>query len=349
MQMFFYLLTFVFLFSGEDPVDQYSSKDQKTVVCFIYHRFDDSRYPSTNTSAKDFESHLRYLAENHFQVLSLSEAFHYLRSDEPAQRTAVITIDDGFRSFYENGLPLLKHYHMPATLFINTGTVGAGDYMSWQQLKEAMHAHIEIGNHTETHPYFLNQPSSTRYAMLEKEIKDSQNRTRKNLDVTPAVFAYPYGEFDEGMKSVVKKAGFVGAAAQFSGVIYEATDRFEIPRFPVAGTFSDPANFTEKAMMKPLKITRQSPENTLLSAGDLRPKLTLSFFADDLQIDQLQCFIQGGDCEKEITANGKEVTVTLRSSSDISSRRRTLYTVTVPDKAGAWHWYSHLWINNHQK
>ena len=30
----------------------------KEVVCFIYHRFGDARYPTTNVSRQDFEKHL---------------------------------------------------------------------------------------------------------------------------------------------------------------------------------------------------------------------------------------------------------------------------------------------------
>ena len=35
------------------------------------------------------------------------------------------------------GLPLLKKYGFNATLYVNTGTVGAGDYMTWHQLIDA--------------------------------------------------------------------------------------------------------------------------------------------------------------------------------------------------------------------
>src|SRR5688572_10450985 len=104
---------------------------KKEVVCFVYHRFGDSRYPTTNVSIKDFEAHLAYLAKNKIRVVTFSEAISYLQSDQPVQKTVVITIDDAYQSFFKNGLPLLKKYSMPATLFINTKTVGGGDYMNW--------------------------------------------------------------------------------------------------------------------------------------------------------------------------------------------------------------------------
>jgi peptidoglycan/xylan/chitin deacetylase (PgdA/CDA1 family) len=110
-------------------------QNRKEVVCFIYHRFGDSRYPTTNVSVADFETHLEQLLENDFQLLTFSEAVSYLNSSGPPRKTAVITIDDGYKSFYRNALRLLKKFKVPATLFINTETVG-GDYMTWDELRE---------------------------------------------------------------------------------------------------------------------------------------------------------------------------------------------------------------------
>ena len=98
------LLILIVLCSGKpratDNTSGASALSDKEVVCFIYHRFADSRYPSTNISLHDFEEHLDYLAKNNFQVLSFSAAMDYLQSDEPVRKTAVITIDDGYKSFF---------------------------------------------------------------------------------------------------------------------------------------------------------------------------------------------------------------------------------------------------------
>jgi hypothetical protein len=70
----------------------------------------------------------------------------------------------------------------------------------------------------------------------------------------------------------------------------------------------------------------------------------LTFDDDELRLDQLQCFVQGGKCELKIVDRQK-VTVMLRAVKPMTKKRRTLYTLTAPDKQGVWHWYSHLWIN----
>lgn len=319
----------------------------KTVVCFLYHRFGDARFPSTNTSTADFEAHLRYLKEGGFKVLSFSDAIDYLHSEEPLARVAVITIDDGYMSFYQRGLPLLKKYSMPATLFINTETVGASGYMGWEQLRSAIDDGIEIGNHTHSHRHFMNEEASVRNDVFEADIIRSKDIISEKLGITPEVFAYPYGEFDNGMKRVVREAGFRYAAAQHSGVAHAGSDPYQIPRYPMSETYAGLAGFAGKASMRPLKITRQVPDDTVLPPDDPQPLLRLTIQNEGLQTSRMQCFVQGGECELKLAEeNPDEIIITVRATGDLSRRRRTMYTVTVPDSAGAWHWYSHLWINS---
>lgn len=344
------LLILIVLCSGKpratDNTSGASARSDKEVVCFIYHRFADSRYPSTNISLHDFEEHLDYLAKNNFQVLSFSAAVDYLQSDEPVRKTAVITIDDGYKSFFKNGFPLLKKYDFPATLFINTKTVGGGDYMNWVELRAVASSNIEIGNHTHSHDFFLNEPASSRYKTFKEEIELSQSLISKNLDIIPQVFSYPYGEFDPEMKNIVKNAGFRAAAAQNSGVIHSDTDLFECPRFPMSEAYSTLGKFVEKASAHALRIVRRSPTDYLLPEHK-QPLLTLTIDCTDLRVQQLQCFVQGGECQlRVIEKKEKEITVTVQATKPISGRRRTLYTVTVPDSKGKWYWYSHLWINS---
>lgn len=317
---------------------------EKEIVCFVYHRFGDDRFPSTNILLTDFEAHLSWLNAHDYQVLSFSEAIVYLKSPAPALKTAVITIDDGYKSFFTNGLSLLKKYDMPATLFINTKTVGGNDYMDWTELRSAYENGVEIGNHTHSHTYFLNLPEEDRHESFRRELEQSQNLIQEKLGLTPQTFAYPYGEFDEEMKRIVKEVGFLGAAAQNSGVIFTGTDLFQTPRFPMSEAYATLNQFEEKARMLPLKVLQEEPSSFILSES--RPTLSLTISIDDIIPDQFQCFVQGSECilEKEEIA-GDKITITLQSATPINSRRRTLYTLTAPDSSGGWHWYSHLWIN----
>jgi peptidoglycan/xylan/chitin deacetylase (PgdA/CDA1 family) len=323
-------------------------ENQKDVVCFVYHRFGDDRFPSTNISPSDFEAHLKYLVDHDFQVLSLSDAIAYLKSDAPRRKTVVITIDDGYKSFFSKGLPLLRKYQLPATLFINTETVGGSDYMNWGELRKATEGNVEIGNHTHSHAYFMNLESGRRVGALKAELATSQALIEKNLNITPSVFSYPYGELDQNMVQAVRDFGFKAAVAQNSGVLSAGDNFFTCPRFPMSESYAAIDRFREKANMLPLEVTRSTPVN-FSTTQESTPSLTLVFNKDSLRLDQLRCFVQGGDCQLEVSADQGNAPIKLRSKQSIRNRRRTLYTVTVPDENGKWHWYSHLWINSDVK
>ena len=115
---------------------------QANTSAFVYHRFGDDRYPSTNIDLDKFEAQLKYLRDNGYRVLTLSEAMSSLNSQSRAAKVAVISIDDAYNSFYANGWPLLKKYGFPATLYVNTETVGAGDFLGWQEIREVKEAGI---------------------------------------------------------------------------------------------------------------------------------------------------------------------------------------------------------------
>lgn len=342
--MNFHFISILFILLASFGCNRSESKEidpEKEVVCFVYHRFGDNRYPSTNVSLEDFEAHLKHLQTEGFQVLTFADAIDYLHSDEPAQKTAVLTIDDGYESFYKNGLPLLKKYQFPATLYINTETVGGTSYMNWEQLQEATDAGIEVGNHTHSHAYFLNQPAAERYDNFEKELKRTQKLIEKNLGEKPETFAYPFGELDQRMLEIVKEIGFKGAAAQNSGVLGASTDLHKCPRFPMSQSYSSIDKFKSKAAMHHVKLIREEPSTFL--ATDDKPKLSLTLEPESPLNGSVNCFIQGGDCAvSKNEVNGK-VILSISPEGPITGRRRFLYTLTA-QKNGQWYWYSHLWI-----
>ncbi len=338
--LFFVLLSFSSCISRAQQTGQVNP--DKEVVCLVYHRIGDNRYPSTNTTTINFEAHLKYLTREGFQVLGFTDAINYLKSEGPTQKTAVVTIDDGFKSFYEHGFPLLKKYGVPATLFINTGTVGAPSYMNWSQLKELSNAGIEIGNHTHTHAYFLNQPEPERYNNFKSELLLSQQLIHDHLGTYPTAFAYPYGELDAKMVAIVKEMGFTGAAAQNSGVIGSSTDLMRCPRFPMSETYSGMDQFQSKVNMHHPIVHEELPLDFIAKTGN--PELELTISKDSPLAGSVNCFIQGAPCEVEQVEYDQHIVLTISPASTIHHRRRFLYTLTAQQN-GQWYWYSHLWIN----
>ncbi len=92
----------------------------------MYHRFSDRGLPG-KTSRQIFERDLEYLTRN-YKVISLSNAVAHLQEGSALpSRSVVLTIDDGYRDFYDIAFPVLKQFGLPATLYVVTDFVdGAG-------------------------------------------------------------------------------------------------------------------------------------------------------------------------------------------------------------------------------
>lgn len=317
------------------------------INCFVYHRFGDDRYPSTNISVENFRKHLDYLNKNEYNVVTFGEAVDYLKCDSPVpEKTVCLTVDDGYHSFYENALPLLKEFNYPATLFINTKQFGTGDFLSIPELKELMNAGIELGNHSHSHAHFVNFSATMRQDTFRKDLEKSQKLFLEKLGITPEVFAYPYGEYTPDMQKILRENGYKAAAAQKSGVISEYSDLFALPRFPMAAGFVQLENFIRKTKMKSLPVKTVNQNNPLLE-NDNTPTLLLKLFEPNkINVDQLQCFV-GGQRDCELSYNAEQQIIQVQSKSPLRARR-TLYTITAPGKLGSgnWYWYSYLWINS---
>lgn len=80
---------------------------------------------------------------------TIFEAFKY----SMINREPIISLnfDDGYLSTFTRAFPILKEYHLPATVFVITDKIGADGYMNLEQLKDLVVAGWEIGSHTVTH------------------------------------------------------------------------------------------------------------------------------------------------------------------------------------------------------
>ncbi len=331
------LLTFTFLINFNCLAFQ-----QGNFSAFVYHRFGDDRFPSTNISLSNFESHLKFLKENNYEVQPLSETLSRLNSKKKRMpNAAVITIDDAYKSFYENGWPLLKKYGFKATLYVNTKTVGAPDYMTWDEIKEVAASGIEIGNHSHGHNYFLN---GRTIQLFIDDLKESHLSFQKHLNSVPDTYAYPYGEWNEEMAYVLDTIGYKSAAAQNSGVVHTNSERFSLPRFPMPDAYADLDQFKQKLQVSAIEVT----ESKMISSGYLgsmsRPRLKVWFKEKHFRLDQLQCFIQGSPAQKSITVERNDLVELSVWPKNKLNKRRTLFTITVPDVNGIWHWYSYSWV-----
>ena len=101
--------------------------------------------------------------------------------------------------------------------------------MDWSQIKELVKKNfVEIGNHSHSHEYLVDENSSEIKNDILKSIKIFKEKLEKIQ-----FFSYPFGEYSLKFKKIIKDLGFDYAFGQHSGVIDETKDFYELPRFPI--------------------------------------------------------------------------------------------------------------------
>jgi len=318
------------------------------VNSFIYHRFDESRYPSTNISAEIFTQQLDYLKQQKIEIISLREVVKRLNAGTELPVAAVsICVDDAYRSFYDVGMPIIRKYAIPVTLFVNTASVGGRGYMTWDEIIELAAEGVEIENHTDTHPYMIELKKGESYSdwrnRIKSDVEKSQQKFAQYLGFSPTVFVYPFGEYSADIVEIIKEIGFDGAFAQQSGIITVNNNRYILPRFPMGGPFATMAGFKSKLKMKALPVIAELPFDPVIVQNP--PVLSINIAGEAISASRLNCFAQGdNNCRVENDKEKGDGWYTVVAEKPLSGRRNK-YTLTLQTKQGDWLWYSHLWIN----
>ncbi len=237
---------------------------------FVYHRFDDTRYPTTNTSLKELRKEFNYLKKNNYKVVPLIEIIKKIKAQEKIPKKWVaLTIDDGFKTFYTNGLPVFKEFNYPFTLFIAVKYTERKykDYVSWKQLKEiAKYGDIEF--HSYGHGHYGQMSNEEIKADMDKGLA----LMKKHLDYDPKLFVYPYGEYDSRVDKVVKSYNFQAVFNQnIGGVNGECSDAYDVDRSALVGkapfklylkfqelcgvSFQQPSTFPKDKVVKTVEVT----------------------------------------------------------------------------------------------
>ena len=264
----------------------------------MYHRFDDQRYPSTNTTLIQLEEHLQYLTESGFKFIYLKD----LIANPQDTKTISITIDDAYQSFYKIGLPIFEKYNVPVTLFLNTSSVGGSENLTWEELKDLLNRGVDIQNHTHSHPH-LPDLSETG---IREEIELSQKLLQENLNITPNLFAYPYGETSAVAKAIASEY-FDAAFGQHSGAFSNA-DPYFIARFPFNENYGDLNRIKDASIVLPFEDITISPSDPLMSVPTDR------FVIDSVNgVEGINCYISDfqGSIDKTIATMENKMLIQL--------------------------------------
>lgn len=259
---------------------------------FVLHRFDDERYPSTNIKTEELRRYFDYLKENSYEVVPLEKMVEELKNERDIPESWVaFTIDDGYKSFYENGLEVFKEYEYPFTVFVNTIATNKRypDYMTWDQLKET-EKYGSIGNHSHKHLKLV----KTEDDEIVEDTKLARELLEKNLENPLNYYAYPYGEYDERVREAIKKSGVEVIFNQSTGAISKNSNIYDINRIALGND----ENIKSKLKIKFLDIDWEEvkvEDNKVISIEATIPK----------EIKKVEVYMSGYGWEYVKVADGK--------------------------------------------
>ena len=268
---------------------------------FVYHRFGDNRHPSTDTTISELKKEFRYFKENGYKVVPLEQLTNALKSGKDIPDSwIVLTIDDNFKSFYDNALEVFKEYGYPFSLFVYVEATEKKypDYLTWKQLRE-IQKYGSLEFHSYTHPH-MTHLSNHR---LEADFKKGLDIFEKRLGFKPKYFTYPYGEYDDRVKAITKSFGFEAIVNQNMGAVGKNSDIYDLDRNALVGktnlkfllkfkhldaTWLEPKLYPKDGTLKALHVeTKESAKHAgLYISGNGWQKIAIKNGIIDLKLDK---------------------------------------------------------------
>ena len=293
----------------------------------MYHRFGESKYPSTNTTKEQLEAHLSYLTEKNFDFIFAKDL---LKPETLSKKTISITVDDAYLSFYEAGLPIFEKFNIPVTLFLNTENVGGNNYMSWIQLQDTLTRGVDIQNHTHSHSSL----SALSVEEITNEIEKSQALIFDNLGIVPNLFAYPFGENSFKAQTIVSNY-FDAAFGQHSGA-FSIDQKYYIPRFPLNENYGSLDRIRDAANALPFLNASLQPSDPFLNPASTRFVLSI-----EGGVQNVNCFVSDfeGSIGKTLTLLENNLLIEL---DRMPVKGRLRFNCTKVDNGVYWYGYQYL-------
>jgi len=307
--------------------------DDFGIISLMYHRFEENKYPSTNIKLKDFKEHIKIIEKNNINFINPDNFANELKNKN--QRKILLTIDDGFSSFYENAWPILKEKKIPFILFVSTREVGSSNYMTWGQIKELNEENfVEIGNHSHTHEYLVEED----YEIIKKDIEKSISIFKEKLGKNSSFFSYPFGEYSLEFKDIIKSLGFKYAFGQHSGVIDQTKDLYELPRFPINEKYGEVKRFNSLTKTLPFKYRKIYPEEKYLLQNKNPPKVRIEFYDNIKNLNSLNCYSNEGNKWRQSDIKFENSNTLLINITEKFIGERGRINCSLRDPSGLWRW-----------
>ncbi len=184
-----------------------------------------SVYPQLFVPQADFEAQMHWLHDHGYEAVTLRtvEAAWDGRGKLP-RRPVVITFDDGYRSQFVGGFPIMHRFGWPGVLNL----IASGADLPDADARRMIDAGWELASHTIHHADVttLDQPR------LREEIDSSRQELQRRFGVRVTDFCYPAGHYDRAAIAELRRAGYAGATTELPGLA-ERSDPYTLARLEI--------------------------------------------------------------------------------------------------------------------
>jgi len=207
------------------------------VPILMYHHIVDLPIDATQlqqdwtVTPKDFDAQMQWLARNGFRAVTMAQLVAHLKQRQPLPaKPVIISFDDGWEEQYSIAFPMMTKYGLSGTFFLYTQPLDHTQYMTWAQVRELAAGGMDIQSHSITHPHLRTMAPAAAF----KEIAESKAVLEKRLGKPVSAFCYPFGEYNNTILEMVKRAGYAAAVTLASGYRQRADELYTLRRIRVS-------------------------------------------------------------------------------------------------------------------
>lgn len=211
--------------------------DPTIVPILMYHHLADLPSDATElqltwtVAPKNFDAQMNLLAQRGFHAITMAQLVAHLRDRQPLPaKPIVISFDDGWEEQYAVAFPILKKYGLRGTFFVYTNPLDHNQFLSWKQIDEMTAAGMDFQAHSLTHPHLRTLAPDAAF----REISESKTILEKRLGKPVVAFSYPFGEYNDAVIQMVKRAGFSSAVTLAAGYKQRVDELFTLHRIRVS-------------------------------------------------------------------------------------------------------------------
>jgi peptidoglycan/xylan/chitin deacetylase (PgdA/CDA1 family) len=188
-----------------------------------------------SVTPENFDAQMRWLAENHYHTITLTDLYYYLAIGEPLlENPIVLTFDDGYVDHYENAYPILQKYGFVGTFFVLAGPadVASPRYLTWDMIAAMSQGGMDMQAHGRDHIDLRHRSDEVLFFQIVGARQAIEAHTGKPV----RFLAYPSGAYDAHVLHFLNAYDFWMAVTTQSGRDHTLDTSFELTRIRMRGS-----------------------------------------------------------------------------------------------------------------